>query len=380
MPPDRLSPRLGIPMKPLFRFAARRHAHAQGVVALLRRAHGVGLAHLLFESGYDLPRVAHCFFQTVTQPQAQVDVVAGWVRQYGLKHARFVGLLDREAYLLFPTDAPLLLPREEWGMNLRWKLADRIHYPPEEAVVELFDLPGSTHQGESGKIYVAVAQASTVQREVDLFVQAGLPLLALDILDLALGRLTDPLTEDAQGLGLLFWTGQGGVVHVRRNRTLFLARTIETKRQQVWHARPDAPFSSPLLEDSAVLDALSTELRRTFDFYENNFLQPPLEHLFVIPVQDGCLDGSVQRGEGAERETFFQADRAGYAWPTEPLLPPLRPGSNDGLLLSALSERLEMRVEMLPLERVIRLAPDIVEADLLCCLPGIGAALGWGSG
>ncbi|MBF0402046.1 MAG: hypothetical protein HQL90_14940 [Magnetococcales bacterium] len=338
-------------MKPLFPFAARQQQN-HGVTAVIRRDNGVGLVHLLFESGEEQPILAHCRYQSENQPRIQQRLLTEWVQQWGLRNSRCVALLDRESYLLFPTDAPPL-PQEEWGLNLRWKLADRIHYPPEQAVVEIFERPGSAHLGESGKIYLAVAHDAQVQREVDFLLQAGLSLAGLDILDLAAGRLTDALPEDGQGVGLLFWTDHGGVVQVRRNRTLFLARTIETKRQQIWQQPTTDPSTIPPLVDfPAALDELVTELRRTFDYYENHFLHPPLEQLFLMPVVDGDWNGAVPSSQRHDEQS----------------------------LLATLSERLEMPVARLPLERLLRNTSLFTESDLIGCLPAIGAALDWGAG
>ncbi|MEO5348056.1 MAG: hypothetical protein H7836_00170 [Magnetococcus sp. YQC-3] len=330
------------PMKSLFRFPWRRAAISHGVVGVVQRSDGLGLVHLTQTVGVEPPMIAHCLFQPAVLDTSRL--LAEWVRRYGLEKARFVGLLDRSHYLLFPADKPAL-PREEWAINMRWKIADRIHYPPEQAVVELFDLPS---QGAADKLYVAVAQERVVRSAVDLFVRADLPLAGLDILDLAMGRLTDHLPEDRQGLALLYWTAAGGVVSVRRDRQLFLARAIESR------------------EPAELADAL----QRTFRFYENNFAQPPLEQLFIVPMGEGCQEAGAAAPDPSVR---------GYEWRTEPLIAPAsgEEGEPCSHFPAALAERLGMRVQWLPLERVLRYAPGIREADLLCCLPAVGAALGW---
>ncbi len=367
-------------MNPWFRSASQRRDHARGVVAILQQSGDLGLVHLLSDPDDERPLVSRCLFQpAVGEPS---PLLAEWVQRYGLGRSRFVGLLNREEYLLFPYDAPDL-PRGEWGMNIRWKIADRLGYPAEQAVVETFDLPGSATQETSGKIYVAVAPETTVQRKVDLFLNADLPLWGLDMADLALGRLTDTLPEDARGLGLLYWTGEGGVIQVRRRQTLFLSRTLETRRQPIWRALENATPSIPPEADHAALDHLATELRRTFHFYENNFLQPPLDHLFVMPTNPSSRDLPWRTGDPLDHMTPGQTE-SGYAWRSEPVMtPPPAPipwALLEERLLAALADRLGMRVSMLPLERVMRRAPDVQEADLIDCLPAIGAALGGLSG
>ncbi|MEO5364082.1 MAG: hypothetical protein H7838_10735, partial [Magnetococcus sp. DMHC-8] len=106
--------------------SSRRRPDTRGVVAVLRRGEGLGMVHLLPGTDGCRPRVTHGLFQpAVAEPARRL---AEWVGQHGLGRARFVGVLNRDEYRLFPHDAPDL-PRAEWGLNLRWKIADRIDYP-----------------------------------------------------------------------------------------------------------------------------------------------------------------------------------------------------------------------------------------------------------
>lgn len=321
------------------------------MAALIRRADGIGLVHLKFSASEKQPRLAHCLFHPVVDPPSWNQVVTNLVRRCGLDRACFVGILDRDTYTLFPTDAPSV-PREEWGLNMRWKMGDRISYPAEQAVVEVFDLPGRTMEEDSGRIYVAVAQDREVQRQADLFLNAGLNLLALDIPELALGRLTDGLEEDSKGLGFLHLEPEGGMVIVRRNRSLFLARAIETELHWVFQSTASAITHGTIgFELDVKLNDLAMVLRRTFDFYESNFIQPPVEVLFVTPMLTSATDFRSQDSPSRGSDILF-----------------------------VLSSKLGMRVQYLPLEKIVHLSPSIQEADLLPCLPAIGAALGFAPG
>lgn len=340
----------------LFQRGRKSGAHALGVVAVMRRPEGVGLAHVRFDAGHERPVLHRCLFHPVEDRDAHQRVISRLVRRCGVEKARFVGVLERADYSLFPADAPAL-PRDEWGMNMRWKIGDRIDYPVEEAVVELFDLPGRVVEEPSGKVYVAVARDADVQKHVDWFLDAGLNLVAIDILELALGRLTDRLPEDQGGVALLHWEGTAGVVMVRRHGRLFLARTIEVSAPSLepsW-VMSDAPgglseseSESEKSERASRLTALTRALRRTFDFYESTFHQSPLEALFITPSSIQAFDGLS--GAGVSRGVTCVA---------------------------GLADALGMRVQVLPLEQVVVCAPDVQQDDLAHCLPAVGAALAW---
>ena len=336
-------------MKPLLDLFFPRKEVSNGVVALIQKADGLGLLHLSFDLSEKYPLLLHCLFQPMSGLSSWYQVVTTWVQRYALGNARFVGILDPNAYILFPVEVPPV-PREEWGMNVRWKIGDRIDYPVGQAVVEVFDLPGRTMLEGSGKIYVAVARDTEVQKHVDLFLKSGLNLLSLDIPELALGRLTDGLEEDAKGLGLLHLEQDGGVVIVRRHQSLFLSRRIEAEWPRMLRSRSSSVMSESVgFELDSTLTALATELRRTFDHYERNFMQSPLDLLFVTPTIIPLLGASF-----------------------------LPEGHTDEIdVLSLLSDKLAMRVQVLPLRKVVRFSPGIQEADLVRCLPALGAALGF---
>ena len=336
-------------MKSLWNLFCQQKNLSTGIVALIQRADGIGLAHLQFNAAEKQPLLVHCLFVPVVDSPSWNREIMKLIRHCGVEKARFVGILDRDAYTLFPADAPAV-PREEWGLNMRWKIGDRINYPVEQAVVEIFDLPGRTMEDDSGRIYVAVAQDTEVQRQADIFLNAGLDLLGIDIPELALGRLTYGLDEDSKGLGLLHLDPDGGLVMVRRNKSLFLARTIETELQQLLFSISDTTMPTAF-ELDVKLDELSMELRRTFDFYESNFIQSPLEDLFVTPMLMPFA-------------AFWSQDA--------------QSGGND--FLAALANKLGMRVQYLPLERIVQRSPGIEDADLIHCLPAIGAALGFAPG
>lgn len=321
------------------------------IVALIQREDGVGLAHLHVDPSGKQPQLRHCHFRPSVDPTARHAVVTQLVRQCGVEKCRFVGMLGHGAYTLFPADAPQV-PRAEWAQNMRWKVGDRIDFPMEQAVVELFDLPGRNVGEESGKIYVVVAHQNVVQREVDLFLQAGLNLLSIDIPELALGRLTDGLQKEDQGVALLHFEAFSAMLIVRRYHRLYLARTIEVDLQKLLRSctRKREPGTMALAEDS-ILDDLLAVLYRTFEFYESNFIQPSLDILYIVPFLSPFED--VSQAGGADQYL---------------------------ILLSQFSLHMEMSVRSLPLETMIQITPDIQPSDVIPCLPAIGAALGIAAG
>ncbi|WP_130472301.1 hypothetical protein [Candidatus Magnetaquicoccus inordinatus] len=377
-------------------------------VAWIRRPSGLAVVQLAETMQDGLPVVLRCQF--FPEPLS-VQELSSWLRHAGLRGARAVGVLDRDAYLLFPAEAPAL-PRHEWGLNLRWKIADRLGYPAEQAVVECFPLPEGAGKGESARIYLAVARRQRLQEEIALFAQVGLQLQRLDILDLALGRLTDHLPESAEGLALLSWSGEGVLITLRRQRLLYLARLLESCPVALWpqqHNLPSVlashttqsvhglqsshglPIPSPFTGTSvapegpvvpAAVQELAMELHRTLHFYQRSFAQPAVAHLFLLPAAAPCQLPEAERLR--LRQAASSAAGQESSWPglhSEPSAAGRNSSTTtEGFVFEQLEHylatRLGLSVYSLPLEQLLRWQTGVDEEQLSCCLPAIGALLG----
>lgn len=312
----------------------KKRLHTQG--ALMQRVDGVALVHLLWDHPKNLPVLTCCHFQPVDKLSNASRVAANLVKKYGLEKENFVGILDPGSYLLFPADKPSV-PEEEWGQNLKWKIRDRIDYPPEQAVVEVFSMPSRGDQKDSDKVYVSVARERDVQRQVDFFRNVGVSLSSLTIQELTLGYLTDPLLDHSQGLALLYLGYEGGIVMVRRDKKLYLARSLEVGLKRIAQCfEPSLNHETIGFGGDTVLEDMVVELRRTFDYYERHFKQLAVEVVFVIPTEI----------------------------PVQGLLP-------------FLTEKLGISAHYLELDRMCRLHPMLERKDINHCLPIISAALAY---
>ncbi len=320
-----------------------RRRPSPGVASLIVCTDGIGLVHVLppmtQKKGTAVagkPSLAHCRFYPRVQGEEPGRVLARALRDSGLQRVRFVALLNRGEYLLFPTAAPDL-PRAEWADNQRWKLVDRIDYPPEEAVVELFEQPdvaGADGGGNPG-IYVAAARERVVRACADLFHDAGLEPETIGIQELALAHLGAALPEDLQGVALLFLGPRDGLMMVTRQKKLFIVRSIDIGLESLgsFSGSPGVGIEYSLAGGDPLAE-VTLEVRRTLNHYESHFFQPPLRHLHLAPL--------------------------GVPLPA---------------LSQGLADSLGMVVTAFPVERVVNLPEGLDETTLARCLPAVGAAL-----
>lgn len=311
------------------RFAKKRPS---GIASLICRPEGIGLVHVVENQPGKEPRVAVCEFTTTSKAAEKGPVVLEMVKKHGLAKARFIGVLDRSRYTLFPMEKPDM-PQAEWRDNLRWKIQDRIDFPANQAVLELFDLPET--RKETDKIYVAAARETHVRQCAAPFQTARLELVAIDIPELALRNLAARLPTERQGVGLLHLESSGGLVMVTQNQVLFLARRFDTGLTQLLEPTGGTPPTDPTaLALNFSFNDIILEVRRTLDHYEQNFRQSPVNALIIPPL----------------------------AVPFPGLAP-------------LLSEKLDLPVQPLPLREMMQIPPETSETTLAHCLLAIGAAL-----
>ncbi|MEO5331524.1 MAG: hypothetical protein H7839_05825 [Magnetococcus sp. YQC-5] len=309
-----------------------------GMAALILRSDGVGLVHLTFNKDkLHRPRLNVCHFQELSKGQSLARLAAGLVKARKLERARFVGVLDRNSYHLFPAEVPDV-PREEWATAMRWRIKDQIDFPATQAVLEVFDMPPSRAAKDSERIYVAVAKDADVRRHVQLFLDAHLDLVAIDILELALRNVTIGLQDDQEGMALLHLEQKNGLIMMLKGGQFYLARRIDIGLNDLLESQkdqsPDDDDMFSAIYHSPLLDTIALEAQRTMDYFESHFGQAPAMSLHIAP-----------------------------------LITPI-PGFRQ-----AMAERLGMRVKLLPLGEILEIPDTIDERNLALCLPAIGAAM-----
>lgn len=314
----------------------------EGMAALLLREDGVGLIHLTFPGeGKGLPLLKTCVYRFLDKGQSPGKVVAGLLKEWKLEKARFAGVLNRGSYTLFPADVPDV-PREEWASTMRWRIKDQIDFPAAQAVLEVFDMPGTFPGKESGRIYVVAAQDAEVRKQVRLFHEANLELLTIDIQELALRNLTMGLPDDQEGMALLHLEQKNGLIMMVKGGHFYLARQmdigVDTLLDSLGDLGEDIHGNTLGIAHSPLMDNLALEAQRTMDYFESHFSQTPAVSLHIAPMAT-TIPGFRQ----------------------------------------ALARKLGMRIKELPLEEVINIPDAINSMDLALCLPAIGTALRAGS-
>jgi MSHA biogenesis protein MshI len=257
----------------------KRRGSADALTSLVFCDEGVALARI-HRPPTGRPQLTACEFVDGRPAGRALRELAA---RHGAERARITTLMAPAEYQLLLVEAPDVEP-SELRAAMRWRIKDLIDLHIDDAVIDVVEIPGQD-RGRARMMYAVAARAPRVRGRVDAIEAADLALAAIDIEELALRNIAALLDEDARGVGLLWLAGDYGQILITRGGELFLARRVEIGANALFsaaqHADPDSgDYGAPL---TALLDQLTLELQRSFDYYESHFGQAPVQALTIAP-------------------------------------------------------------------------------------------------
>lgn len=242
---------------------------------------GIALARVS-RHGDRSPRLLSCAFQPWGEDRA------GTLRELvdGLRagQTRSTTLMGAGDYQLMLADA-LQVQADEMRDAIRWRIKDLLDFNVDEAIIDLFEIPDQS-RNQPPQVYVVAAPVARVRERIETVEQAGLRLETVDIEELALRNLTAMLEEDAQGVALLWLTGEYGLILLTLGGNLYLSRRIEVSATALFTASqqgdPENGEVAPGLAE--LIDQITLEIQRSLDYYDSHFSLPPVSCVMVAPV------------------------------------------------------------------------------------------------
>jgi MSHA biogenesis protein MshI len=263
----------------LFGFLQKKKDASQ-LAAVGLEARGVCVALVRREDGRR-PRLERWAFEPAEGEEQRRQVLAGLARDFDLKRRRCTTVLEEGDYKLIVTEAPDVRP-EELKAALRWRVKDLIDFHINDAVLDVFDIPGERAAGGMVReMYVVAARAPLVRSRVEQLTEAGVNLEIIDIPELALRNLAALMPEDAEGLALLSLRPASGLITITRQGLLYLSRSLTFGYEAL----------TPSSESRAGhFESITLELQRSFDYFESHFRVPPVRHLALAPTPQPLAD------------------------------------------------------------------------------------------
>lgn len=247
----------------------RRRTHQDLATGLFLAESGLGIANIRHQKGRKAQLTKLAWHPDVND-EIDADRLGKVIEGKQPVHL----VLDDRHYQLLLVEAPRVEP-SELRAAVRWKVKNLIDFHVDDAVIDVFEIPGQ-HNRPAGQamMYAIAAKASEIRSRIDLCESAGLNLQVIDVTEMALRNLAAQLEQDVRGVGLLYLDQSHGVITLTRQANLYLSRRIEAGHEQL------------ALNFDGEIEQITLEIQRSLDYYDSHFGQPPLAALRVVPGFD----------------------------------------------------------------------------------------------
>ena len=204
------------------------------------------------------------------------QVLKSSLRERGMEKLDLATSLDLGDYTLLSVDAPDV-PPNELRAAVRWQIKDLIDFHIDDAVLDVFDAPASGAHGQQQSIYVVVSRRSQLESRIEPFHAVDANLTVVDIPELLLRNIASNLQEDDQGVVMLYFSAQRGVLTLTRQSTLYLARSLDFGYERL---------AEQAEQENHSVERLSLEIQRSLDYYDRYFNQAPIRSVIISPLED----------------------------------------------------------------------------------------------
>jgi MSHA biogenesis protein MshI len=264
----------------------KRKGNARGTTSIAFGCEGFSLAHIVQEEG-EPPRLQVCEYHACADPSDLEQVLGFAVKANRLEGTRCVCLPRPDSYSLRQIDAPPVRD-DELREAARWSIKDLIDFRIEDALVEVFDVPQADANDRSKRVYVVAARRSLIDETVNLVRGAGLRLVAIDIIELALRNLSALLPQDQRGVALMYLGPDISLLTINQGGSLYLSRNMDADLEvlSLTSMGPSEDHKPEDLEEAELMrDGLLLEAQRSLDYYEHQLGQDPVATFFIAPTE-----------------------------------------------------------------------------------------------
>jgi len=246
----------------------------QGIVAISFLANGMAIAITRYNEN-NRPRLVFCDFITTPQ-QHWLEQLTALTKAHKLEQYDCHVLLAHEQYRNFSIEIPLV-NGDELKQAVRWRIAEMLNYPVDQAVIDYYPLPKSNRANRAPLLEVISCDDALVKPLVHTCKQAGLQVKVIDIQETALRNLATLLPENQQGVAVLHLQANNAHIIIEKAGAIYLSRKFDFNANFL--------TSNSFDSDSQILNernTLALEIQRSFDYVENYFDIPPITSLAAV--------------------------------------------------------------------------------------------------
>jgi MSHA biogenesis protein MshI len=204
-------------------------------------------------------------------------------KELGFARHQCLALLPPADYQMLLVEAPNV-PALELKTAVRWRVKDMLDYHVQDATIDVLDIPAEpSAAGRPHSMYAVAARNDVIQRCIERFSAAHVPLSVIDIAETAQRNIAALVEPGDRGVALLYVDRAQSLLTISRRGELYLTRRMDVGLDQMQAGGAGS---------EEALNRLLLELQRSFDHLDRQFpaAAPAKVVLAPTPSDTGLLD------------------------------------------------------------------------------------------
>lgn len=277
----------------------KKKKRGQGMNAVVLSEEGIAHACIIRNAGQP-PTLQSFHFSPIDNKAETASLLEQFVQKNDLEERSIVTTLLTADSNLVMLEKPEVAD-SELRQAVRWRIKDSLSFDINNAIIDVFEIPGQKERGRTPLVYVTAAEKEFLKQRIQLFEEQKLELESIDIAELVMRNIAALLPEDQQGVALLKLDASQGVMTLTQDSSLYMARNIDVGYASL-SAATNASSASSMLgetinednglaleegmspEQQRTLDAIVLEVQRSLDYYESHFAKPAINSLVIAPL------------------------------------------------------------------------------------------------
>ncbi len=197
-------------------------------------------------------------------------------------------LTDYDCHLVLPIDnyrrVNIEVPAvadNEIAAAIYWKITDLFDFPIDQAFIDYYALPISTHDSSHKMLDVFACPKELIRNLADKSSRAGLRVKVIDVQETALRNLAKLLPDNKSGVAMFILHEFSGTLLIQRDGVIYLSHNFDIGYQDLDLA---TELSGDYPRINTKKDKLALEIRRSLDYVAIYYGIKPDSGLAVIPL------------------------------------------------------------------------------------------------
>jgi MSHA biogenesis protein MshI len=252
-----------------------KHNDKDGFVAIHETPTGISMAYTIPGLQINnLPVIKAQAFVPALKKEEKQHALAQFVKDNHLENVSCTYIVSVGDYNLILLEAPPVT-KEEFSKAAVWLLKDMLSFPTEEAIIDTFELPAHRARDNIKMIYAVVIHRKLITQIHQLISGSKLKLTHIDIPEFALRNIEKYYGKDGNGIVVFQLYPAGGKLLFCKEGNIYLARSIDLKLESL---------ESNEVGDTRLLELLSLEVQRSFDYLSSMFRQAIGSGIVIFPT------------------------------------------------------------------------------------------------